>query len=269
MCTYTSTCSDCKGHQKLGRRNTQAKSGLRNHHNLHNIARFSKDGFRRNFRKTPTDLIDVRSCQRIYSQIMADVLSKFLSCLVLSRLLWFSDEELWRLGEANKEGEHDQMTDRVNSSIDKHWRRCATLFAQKPDGESCWNLIRAEIMFRATRDTSFLSAWAGGWCGLWLSWHSSPITDSQRNPSAKTLNAPIHLSDMRAEMCSAFNSSINQLLSSTDEWDFGCHEQTMAKKTNNKWFPREMYFNEITACFCIKTECLIEHCLVSLFHALL
>jgi len=75
-------------------------------------------------------------------------------------------------------------------------------------------------MFRATRDTLFLSARAGeggGGCGLWFSWHSSPITDSQRNSSAKTLNAPIHLSDMRADMCSAFNSSINQLLSSTDE----------------------------------------------------
>lgn len=36
-------------------------------------------------------------------------------------------------------------------------------------------------------------------------------------PSAKTLNVPIHLGNMRAEMCSAFNSSINQLLSSTNE----------------------------------------------------
>lgn len=42
----------------------------------------------------------------------------------------------------------------------------ATLFARRPDGESCWNLIRAEIMFRATRDTSCLSARAGSGGGF-------------------------------------------------------------------------------------------------------
>lgn len=142
--------------------------------------------------------------------------------LCFSRLVlnWSSEVELWCLREATKEGKHDQMTDRVNGSIDKHWSRGATLFAQKQ-------------MEKAVETSYRLKSCSGPpgthWFYLWerggLSWHSSPITDSQRNPSAKTLNAPIHLSDMCAEMCSEFNSSINQWLSSTDEWVFGCHGQ--------------------------------------------
>lgn len=96
--------------------------------------------------------------------------------------------------------------------IDKHWRRerntvCAEArWRELLKPHTGWNHVpghQGHIVFICE---------GGEWRGLRLSWHSSPITDSQRNLSAKTLNAAIHLSDICAEMCSAFNSSVNQLV---------------------------------------------------------
>lgn len=99
----------------------------------------------------------------------------------------------------------------------------------------------------------------GEWRGLRLSWHSSPITDSQRNLSAKTLNAAIHLRDICAEMCSAFNSSVNQLLFINKQTSLSLSRVNNGEKTNG--FPCKVYLNEIT--FFIKR--LTNHSVVSFF----
>ncbi len=152
------------------------------------------------------------------------------------------------------------MTDRVNGSIDKHWSRGATLFAQKPDGESCWNLIRAEIMFWATRDTSVLSARGGGQAFLAFLAHYR-LTEE---PICQDLKRSIHLSDMCAEMCSAFNSSINQWLSSTDQWVFGCVDKQWQKHTNTRgvfqWNYSVLSYQERTLDWAL--SCFVVSCLV-------
>ncbi len=121
-------------------------------------------------------------------------------------------------------------------------------------------------MFRATRDTLFLSARAGGGCeGSGFPGIPRPLPTHR----GTCLPRPKRSNTSQRYACRdvfSINSSINQWLSSTDEWVFGCHGQAMQKYTNS-WFPREVYFNEITAFFYIKRERLTEHCLVSLCHA--